>query len=97
VSFTVSGGGMSGGVQLTRIETAERLRLEWPILDTDTLLFDPGEGQVWLNDQSPITGRLTVAQWWVLGPGEEATVQFEALGDVTGTPILTASWGSADA
>jgi len=92
----VSGGGMTGGVQITRIETAERLRLEWPILDTDTVRFSFADGQVWLNEQTPISGRLTVADWWVLGPGETSTVQFEAIGAVTGTPTLTMRWRKAD-
>lgn len=94
--LTVSGGGMTLGVQLTRIETAERIRLEWPILATDVIRFSFAEGQVWLNEQAPISGRLTVGQWWELGPGETATVQFEALGEVTGTPTLTARWRDAD-
>lgn len=95
-SFTVSGGGLSGGVELTRIETAQKLRLEWPILATDVVRFSPGDGQVWLNEQSPIAGYLTVADWWTLGPGETATVQFEGLGTVTGAPVLTAEWRDAD-
>lgn len=92
----IAGGGMSAGVQLTRIETAERLRLEWSILPTDTVRFSSADGQVWLNEQTPISGRLTVAEWWVLGPGETATVQVEALGAVTGTPMLTMRWRDAD-
>jgi len=92
----VAGGGMSGGVQLTRIETGQRIRLEWPILDSDVVTFNPGDGQVWLNDQSPIAGYLTLADWWTLGPGETATVQFEALGVVTGTPTLTIEGRDAD-
>lgn len=90
-------GGMSQGVQLTRIETGERLRLEWPILDTDVVRFSPGDGQVWLNEQSPISGYLTYGEWWTLGPGETATVQFEGLGTVTGSPSLTVEWRDADA
>jgi hypothetical protein len=90
-------GGMSGGVELTRIETAEKLRLEWPILDTDVVTFSPGDGQVWLNDQSPIAGYLTLADWWTLGPGETATIQFASLGTVTGTPTLTVEYKDADA
>jgi hypothetical protein len=96
VSLRVSGGGMSGGVELTRIETAEKLRLEWPILATDVVAFSPGDGQVWLNDQSPIAGYLTIADWWTLGPGETATIQFAALGSVTGTPTLTVECRDAD-
>lgn len=93
---TVAGGGMAGGLQLTRVETGERIRLEWPILPTDTVRFSFEDGQVWLNEQSPISGRLTVAEWWTIGPGETATVQFEALGDVTGAPVLTMRWRDAD-
>ena len=93
----VSGGGLSQGVELTRIETAEKLRLEWPLLTTDTVTFSPGDGQVWLNDQAPIAGYLTLAQWWTLGPGETATIQFEGLGDVSGNPVLTVEYRDADA
>jgi len=93
---TVSGGAASLGVQLTRIETGERLRLEWPILTTDIVRFSFADGQVWLNEQTPISGRLTVAEWWTLGPGETATIQFEALGAVTDTPTLKARWRDAD-
>lgn len=95
-TFKVTGG-LSQGVELTRIETAQKLRLEWPILETDVVTFTPGDGQVWLNDQSPIAGYLTVADWWTLGAGETATVQFEGLGVATGTPTLTVEFRDADA
>ena len=95
--FLISGGGMTGGVELTRIETGHRLRLEWPILDTNTVRFDSAEGQVWLDEQSPITGRLSRGEWWTLGPGETATVQLAALGAVTGSPQLTVRWRDSDA
>lgn len=90
-------GGLSLGVELTRIETAEKLRLEWPILATDEVTFNPGDGQVWLNGQSPIAGYLTKSDWWTLEPGETATIQFEGLGVATGTPTLTIEWRDADA
>lgn len=96
VTFTVTGG-MSEGCELTRVDTGQRLRLEWPIAAGNTVLFDPDEGQVWLDGQSPISGYLTRADWWALGPGETVLVQFAALGDVTGTPTLTATWRDADA
>lgn len=90
-------GGLSGGVELTRVETGERLRLEWPINPGNVITFDMAEGQVWIDDESPITGYLTRSQWWVLGAGETATVQFEGIGDVTGSPTLTVEWRDADA
>lgn len=90
-------GGLADGVELIRVETGERLRLEWPINLGNVITFDFAEGQVWIDDQSPISGYLTRSQWWVLGPGETATVQFEGLGVVTGTPMLTAEWRDADA
>lgn len=93
----IAGGGLSGGAELVRIETGQRLRLEWPILPTNTVRFDTSEGQVWLDEQSPITGKLSRSEWWALGPGETATVQFSAIGDVTGSPQLTARWRDADA
>ena len=37
-----------------------------------------------------------LAQWWALGAGDTATVQFEALGAVTGSPELTMRWRDAD-
>lgn len=92
----VSGGGMTDGVEILRIETGQLIRLEWPILASDVVEFDAGTGQVWLNGQSPIAGSLTKAQWWTLGPGETTTLQFASLGVVTGTPILTAEWRDAD-
>ncbi|GLU91354.1 phage tail domain-containing protein [Agromyces sp. NBRC 114283] len=95
--FLISGGGLAGGVELTRIETGQRLRLEWPILPTNVVRFDSAEGQVWLDEQSPITGRLTRGEWWTLGPGETATVQIGAIGTVTGAPQLTARWRDSDA
>lgn len=96
VTFTVTGG-MSEGCELTRINTGQRLRLEWPIAEGNTVLFDTDQGQVWLDGQSPISGYLTRADWWSLGAGEAAVVQFAALGTVTGTPTLTATWRDADA
>ncbi|GAH60221.1 unnamed protein product, partial [marine sediment metagenome] len=30
-------------------------RLEWSILPTDTVRFSSADGQVWLNEQTPIS------------------------------------------
>lgn len=90
-------GGLSDGVELVKVETGERLRLEWPLSTANVAVFDTAEGQVWLDDQSPVTGYLTVSQWWSLAAGETATIQFVGLGTPSGTPTLTVEWRDADA
>lgn len=90
-------GGLSSGVELIWVETGDRLRLEWPLTTANVAVFDTATGQVWLDNQSPISGYLTVAQWRALGPGETGTIQFVGLGTPSGTPMLTVEWRDADA
>jgi hypothetical protein len=96
VDFTVTNGGLSGGVEIIRIETGQTYRLERRLLSDSVVRFDSSEGQVWLDEQTPVTGDLTKSDWWMLGPGETTRVQFVGLGDVTGDPLLTALYASAE-
>lgn len=94
-TFMVSGG-LSGGFELICIEKGARIRLERLIPDGSVVTVDMASGQAWIDGQSPISGNLTIAEWWRIEPGETVTVQFVGLGVVTGTPTLTAVYASAE-
>ncbi|MFD4111624.1 hypothetical protein ACFWWU_36535 [Streptomyces sp. NPDC058650] len=95
-TFTVTGG-LAEGFGILRIATGELIRCIWPLVVGDTARVDVAEGQVWLNEQSPISGYLADEAWWTLGPGETTEIQFIGYGAVTGTPQLTVEWRDADA
>lgn len=82
-------GGMSEGFTLRRVETGEQISLSWPLLVSDVVSIDTDTGSCLLNGQSSLTGYMPLTDWWQIGPGERCTVQFGALGQVTGTPTLT--------
>lgn len=87
--LTVSGGGMTQGVRLRRVETGETVQLDFPVLDGQAVVFDSSANRATLDNQSDMTGYLTVDDWFDAPPGEITTVQFEPLGDITGDPTLT--------
>jgi hypothetical protein len=87
--LTVSGGGMTQGVRLRRVETGETLELAFPILPGQSCVFDSASHRVTLDNQSALNGYLTVDDWFDAPAGETTTVQFEPLGDITGNPTLT--------
>lgn len=87
--FTASGG-MAGGFSLACVETGQELRFEFPLAVSDSVTLDARSGQVWINDESnQMSGWLTKAEWFSVPPGGVRTVQFNAIGAVSGTPRLT--------
>ncbi len=89
--FTVSGG-LAGGFSLRCIETGQEIRFEFPLAVSDVVTVDVQSGQAWINDESNVlSGYLTKSEWFAVPAGGVRTVQFNAIGAVTGTPILTGS------
>ena len=89
-TFEVTGG-LSGGFQLKCIETGQIMRFERAIPLGSVITVDPRTGRASIDGQSDVSGFLTRRDWWsVPKNGGTRTVQFTALGSVTGTPILTA-------
>ncbi|KAB1647468.1 hypothetical protein F8O06_02710 [Pseudoclavibacter sp. CFCC 14310] len=85
--FRVSGG-MSDGFSLKCIESSDVLTLSRPLPVGSSVTLDSSDGTAMLDGVSPVSGFLTDDDWWQVGPGETCTIQFEALGDVTGSPQL---------
>lgn len=90
-------GGMSLGVELI-VNGRGRLRVERPIGDTQSLVFDAAEQRVFLDGISPIPSRLVTARdWFSVPPEGSTTVTVRPLGTVTGDPkfiarMRAASW-----
>lgn len=90
-------GGMSQGVELI-VNGRGRLRVERPIGDTQSLVFDTSEQRVFLDGISPIPSRLVTARdWFSVPPESSTTVTVRPLGTVTGDPkfiarMRAASW-----
>ena len=83
-------GGLGGGFSLVAVETGQEIRFEFPLSDTDVVTLDARSGRAWINDEAnSVTGYLTVADWWSVPAGESRTVQFNALGGSSGSPLLT--------
>lgn len=77
--FTVTPPLLSG-FEITRLETAQRLRYEHPV--GSTLTVDCGAGTV-LEAGQRRERYLKVREWFSVGPGETATFQFSTLGPET--------------
>lgn len=92
--FTVRGG-MTEGFELIAIEKGARIRFERNIPSDTSVRVEMATGQAWIGD-SPVSGDITIGEWWKLLPGETVNVQFVALGTTSGTPTLTARYASAD-
>jgi len=87
--FTVTGG-LAGGFSLVCIETGQEIRFEFPLSVSDVVTVDARSGQAWINDESNVlSGYLTKSEWFPVPAGGVRTVQFNAIGAVTGTPTLT--------
>lgn len=83
-------GGLSGGFQLLCIETGQIIRFERAIPVGSVVSVNPSTGRVSIDGQSDVSGFLTRQDWWFIPRGVTRTIQFSALGSVTGTPTLTA-------
>lgn len=81
-------GGMSEGFQLKRVETSDLITVKRTITATDVVDIDCADGSVILNNASSISGFVTNDDFWLVNAGETCTVQFTAIGDISGTPSL---------
>jgi Phage tail protein len=95
-NFEVTGG-LSGGFELTNVETGARLRFEREIPDGSTVYLNPRTGRVYLDStDNDVSSFLTVREWWSIQPGTAHEIQLAAIGSVLGgTPTLTARTRSA--
>jgi hypothetical protein len=83
-------GGLSAGVELVEVITGSRLRLDRQIPLGSTAYFNARTGRAYLDSTAnDISGFMTGRDWWSVPPGATRTVQFNPLGAVTGTPVLT--------
>jgi hypothetical protein len=83
-------GGLSLGVELVEVYTGSDLRLDRPIPVGSTVYFDARTGRVYIDSlDNDITGFLTRREWWSVPPGATRSVQINALGVATGSPLLT--------
>ena len=83
-------GGMSGGFELTEITTGRVNRFVRPVPVGSTVVLNLRTGRASLNGPSDVTQYWTRQERWSVPDGGSRTVQFSALGVVTGAPTLTA-------
>jgi len=83
-------GGLSDGFELVEIQTGAVLRLERLIPEGGKVFLDARTMRAYLDTPTnDITGFLTRRDWWPVPAGATRTVQFNALGTVSGIPQLT--------
>ena len=83
-------GGMSGGFEFTEISTGRVNRFVRPVPAGSTVLINLRTGRAFLDGPSDVTQYWTRQERWSVPRGGSRTIQFAALGVVTGTPTLTA-------
>jgi len=83
-------GGLGGGFSAVCVETGQEVRFERPIPLGSVIAVDFRTGQAIIDGQSPVSSSLTRREWWTNPPGVLRTIQFNAIGSVTGAPTLTA-------
>lgn len=89
-------GGLSEGFELLCIETGDVVRVTRPIPDGSVIDVDMGAGQVWIDQQSPLSAMyVPVAEWFSVKPGHTCTIQFTPFGVVTGTPTMSVEFAEA--
>jgi hypothetical protein len=91
-------GGLTGGVELVEITTGSFLRLEREIPESSIVYFNTRTARVYLDiPANDISSSLTRRDWsgFTLPGGSSRTVQFNPLGDASGTPRLTVRFSAA--
>jgi len=89
-------GGLSEGFELLCIETGDVVRVTRPIPDGSVIDVDMGAGQVWIDQQSPLSAMyVPVAEWFSVKPGHTCTIQFTPLGVQSGTPTMSVEFAEA--
>lgn len=87
VQVTVHGG-LSEGVQILVVETGAVLRLERSIPNGSKVVFDSATGRVVIDEQSDVTGFLTIDQWPQIPAQSTRSFQFMPLGQSSGAPRM---------
>lgn len=87
--FVVSGGSLSGGYDLVAIESSAHIRLERFIPADSVVVHNQRTGRVTIDGPNDITRALTYDDLIVVPPKGFVTIQFNAIGDVTGDPHLS--------
>lgn len=91
-------GGLGSGVQLVEITTGSYLQLDRVIPAGSTVYFDVRTGRVYLDDPAnDISGFTTRRDWagFQIPAGGTRVIQFNGLGTVSGTPMLTVQFSPA--
>lgn len=89
--FEVTGGTIQDGFAIVNVTTGRRLVYDTPLLAGQIIYFDSRTSEVYVGSpENDVASNLTTREWWAVPPATSYDVQFEALGAVTGTPILTA-------
>ena len=84
-------GGLDAGFSLVELGTGREVRFERVIPQGSTVFLNPRTGRAYIDaPANDVSGFLTRADWFVVPAGGSTSIQFAALGGVSGTPILTA-------
>ncbi|MBN9208135.1 MAG: hypothetical protein J0H96_05655 [Microbacterium ginsengisoli] len=97
LTMTVTGG--ADGVELVETTSGRILRLERFIPVGATVVFDADAGAVYLEvPENDLTGFMTRREWdgFQIAPFGSRTVQFNPLGTMVGSPLLTLVWADAN-
>lgn len=84
--YTVSGGQMLDGFALVNVDTGERLTYLGPVTSGTTIVLDTASMTAFINGTAPAGRFLPSPEWWTVPAKGVRTIQFIALGPVTGTP-----------
>lgn len=85
-TYTISGGTMPDGFALVNVNTGERLTYLGPVNAGTTIVLDTLAQTAYINGTAPAGRFLVSPGWWGIPARSTRSIQFIALGPVTGTP-----------
>lgn len=85
----VVSGGLSAGFFIQRLDTGQVVRYDRVVPDGSTVSIDFRTGEVLVDGISDGSTYLTRSEFFSIGPGVSADVQFNAIGGSSGTPAAT--------
>lgn len=91
ISITVTG--VMEGVRIINMEQNGIVELSYPIQEGDTVTFDYDNRRCVINNQSDLTGYLSVEDW--TNPTGRSTFQFRPLGVHSEDAMMTVNWMEA--
>lgn len=83
----VVSGGLTAGFYIQRLDTGQVVRYDRVVPDGSTLSIDFRTGEVLVDGISDGSTYLTRSEFFSIGPGVSADVQFNAIGGSSGTPM----------